>query len=53
MDDVRVHTNDIRMAYEYIRVAYGWHTSTMTYYAIQVHTSDIPLDTIDIRMIYE
>ena len=25
---VKPHTSDIRMRYEYIRVTYGWHTST-------------------------
>ena len=38
MDDIKAHTSDIRMTYEYIRVTYEWHTSD-----IQVHPSDIQM----------
>ena len=47
-DEVRVHTSDIRLTYEYIRVPYRWHTST-----IEWHTHDIRVQLSDIRMTYE
>ena len=30
-DGTRVYASDIRMTYEYIRVTYGWHTSTYSF----------------------
>ena len=45
--DIRLHTSDIRMTYEWhtddIRVTYGWYTSTYGWHTdnIRVHTSDI------------
>ena len=44
---IKPHTSDIRMAYEYIWVTYGWHTSTYKWHAddIRVHTSDIRRQT--------
>ena len=45
---VKPHTSDIRMIYEYIRVTYGWHTSTY-----ERHTDDIRVHTSDIRLTYE
>ena len=47
-DDIRVHTSDIWMTYEYTGVTYGWHTSTYEW-----HTDDIRVHTSDIRMTYE
>ena len=47
-DDIRVHTSDIWMTYEYIRVTYGLHTSTNEW-----HTDNIRVHTRDIRIIYE
>ena len=48
-DDIRIHTSDIRMTYEYIPVTYGWH--------IRVHTSDIRMTcdwhTDDMQFIFE
>ena len=40
---VKPHTSDIPVTCEYIRVAYGWHTSTYEWVTdnIRVHTSDI------------
>ena len=68
-DDMRVHTSNIRISYEYIRVTYGWHTSTyecigVTYGwhtgtyewntdGIRVHTSDIWMTYGYIRLTYE
>ena len=42
-DDIQVHTSDMWMAYKYIQVTYGWHTSTYEWHTdgIQVHMSDI------------
>ena len=64
-DDIRVHTSEVRMTYEYIQVTYGWHTSDvrMTYKYIRAtyghhtgiyewHTDDIRVHTSDIRMIH-
>ena len=45
---VKLHTSDIRMTYEYIRVTYGRHAS-----AYEWHTDDIRVHTSDIRMTYE
>ena len=45
---VKSHTSNIRMIYKYIRVRYGWHTSTYEW-----HTDDIRLHMSDIRMTYE
>ena len=47
-NDIRVHTSDIEMTYEYIRVTYGWHTSTHEW-----HTDDIRVPTSDMRMTCE
>ena len=45
MDDIRLHTSNIRMAHDYIRATYGWHTSTYEW-----HTDGTRLQTSDIRM---
>ena len=47
-DVIWVHTSDIRMTYEYIRVTYGWHTGTYEW-----HTDDIQIHTTDILMKYK
>ena len=53
---VKPYTSDIRMAYEYIKVKYGWHKSDirMTYDYIRVtcgwHTSTYEWHTDDIRV---
>ena len=65
---VKPQTSDIQVTYEYIRVTYGWHTSTYEWLKddIRVHMSkirmhtityewhrdDIPVHTNDIRMTY-
>ena len=46
--NIRVHTSDMWMTYEYIRMTYGWHTS-----AYEWHTKDLRGNTSDIRMTYE
>ena len=43
MDDMRVHTSDIRVTYEYIRVTCGY---------IRVHTNDIRMTYEYIRVAY-
>ena len=63
---VKPHTSDIRMTDEYIRVTYGWHTSTyewrtddmrVTYRwhmsTYEWHTDNIRVHTSDIRMTFE
>ena len=47
-DDIGVHTSDIPMAHEYIRVTYGWHTSAYSW-----HTDYIRVDTSGIWIAYE
>ena len=47
-NDIQVHMSDLWMTYEYIRVIYGWHTSTYEW-----HTNDMRVHTSDIRMTYE
>ena len=53
-DDIPVHTSDIRMTYEYIRVTYRWHTSDIPLHTTTCkwHTGDIRVHTADIRMAY-
>ena len=51
-DDIRVHTSDIWMIYEYIRVTYGWHT-THIQVIYRGHASTYEWDTNDIQVIYE
>ena len=36
MDQIQVHTSDIRMTYEYIRVKYGWCASTYEWHAADI-----------------
>ena len=45
---VKPHKSDIPMTYEYIRVTYGWYTSTCEW-----HMDDIQVHTSDVRMTYE
>ena len=53
-DDIRVHTSDIRMAYDYTD---DWHTNRSDIRHIEVtykwHMSDIRVHTIDIWMKYK
>ena len=51
-DDIRVHTSDTGMTYEYIRVTYGWHTVTYEWHTddIQVHIDKIWAPANDMRM---
>ena len=63
-DDIRVHVVDIRMAYEYIRVIYGWHMSAYEWHIItckykwatyrwhRVHGVDIRMTYKYIRVTY-
>ena len=54
-DNILVHTSDIRMTYVYIRVIYGWHTSTYEWHTdgMQVHTSGIRMTYEYVRVAYE
>ena len=48
MDGIRVHTSDIQMTYEHIRVTCGWYASTYEW-----DTDDMQVHTSDIRVKYE
>ena len=48
MDNIRVHTSDIWITYEYIQVTYGLNTSTY-----QSHTDGMQVHASDIWMTYE
>ena len=53
-DEIRVHTSDIRITHEYIRLTYGWRTSTYEWHMndIGVHTSDKQMTCEYIRVAY-
>ena len=50
----KLHTSDVQMTYEYIRVTYGWRMSIYEWHTDdkQVHTSDIPMTNKNIRVTY-
>ena len=52
---VKPHTSDIRMTYEYIRVAYRRHTSRYEWHTngVRVHTDDLQAYRSDIQMKYQ
>ena len=53
IDDVWVHTSDIRITYWYIRVHMSDIRMTCQYIRYKWHTDDIRVHTSDIRMAYD
>ena len=54
-DDIQGHTSDTGMTYKYIRVTYGWDTSTHDWHTngIRVHIDKIWAHTNDMQMTCE